>query len=144
MNLEQWFDAYGVSHKNNTNIIIHKFCVPAILWSVVALLSSIPVPSFFMLVPFLNWATIIAFCALIFYFTLGVKPFAIMLIQLGIALFSLNFFPPAHIAKIGFGVFVIAWIFQFVGHKIEGKKPSFIEDIKFLLIGPLWIIKGLF
>jgi len=36
--------------------------------------------------------------------------------------------------------FVLAWIGQFVGHKIEGKKPSFFEDLKFLLIGPAWLI----
>jgi len=144
MKLQQWFDAYGVSHKNDTNIIIHKFCVPAILWSVIVLLSSIPVPSFFLLIPYLNWATIIAGFALVFYLTLGVKPFLVMLVQLGIAFFTLQFLPPEQMSTIGFSVFLIAWIFQFVGHKIEGKKPSFIEDIKFLLIGPLWIIKGLF
>ncbi len=144
MNLQQWFDAYGVSHKNNTNIIIHKFCVPAILWSVIVLLSSIPVPSFFLVVPYLNWASIIACFALIFYFTLGIKPFVVMLLQLGISFFTLRFLPPSQMAIIGLSVFVIAWILQFVGHKIEGKKPSFIEDLKFLLIGPLWIIKGLF
>jgi uncharacterized membrane protein YGL010W len=40
------------------------------------------------------------------------------------------------------GVFVIAWIGQFYGHKIEGKKPSFLKDLQFLLIGPLWCMKG--
>lgn len=37
-------------------------------------------------------------------------------------------------------VFVIAWIGQFVGHQIEGKKPSFFKDLQFLLIGPLWLL----
>ena len=36
--------------------------------------------------------------------------------------------------------FVILWIMQFVGHHIEGKKPSFFKDIQFLLIGPAWVI----
>jgi uncharacterized membrane protein YGL010W len=40
-------------------------------------------------------------------------------------------------------IFVLAWIGQFVGHKIEGQKPSFLEDVQFLLIGPLWVVKGL-
>jgi uncharacterized membrane protein YGL010W len=42
------------------------------------------------------------------------------------------------------GVFVLAWIFQFVGHKIEGKKPSFLDDVKFLLIGPIWLLHFIF
>lgn len=37
-------------------------------------------------------------------------------------------------------IFVVAWIGQFVGHKIEGAKPSFFEDIQFLLIGPAWLL----
>jgi len=37
-------------------------------------------------------------------------------------------------------VFVIAWIGQFIGHKIEGKKPSFLDDLRFLLIGPIWLL----
>ena len=34
---------------------------------------------------------------------------------------------------------MIAWIGQFIGHKIEGAKPSFFEDLQFLLIGPAWV-----
>jgi uncharacterized membrane protein YGL010W len=37
-------------------------------------------------------------------------------------------------------VFVVAWIGQFYGHKVEGKKPSFLKDIQFLLIGPAWLL----
>ena len=42
------------------------------------------------------------------------------------------------------GVFVIAWIGQFYGHKIEGKKPSFLKDLQFLLIGPAWVVENIF
>ena len=41
-------------------------------------------------------------------------------------------------------IFVIAWIGQFIGHKIEGKKPSFFEDIQFLLIGPAWLLSFIY
>lgn len=37
-------------------------------------------------------------------------------------------------------LFIITWILQFVGHKIEGKKPSFLKDLQFLLIGPIWLL----
>jgi uncharacterized membrane protein YGL010W len=42
--------------------------------------------------------------------------------------------------KICLVLFVLAWIGQFVGHKIEGKKPSFFQDVVFLLIGPAWLL----
>ncbi len=42
------------------------------------------------------------------------------------------------------GLFVLAWIGQFYGHKVEGKKPSFFKDIQFLLIGPAWVFKKMF
>jgi uncharacterized membrane protein YGL010W len=41
-------------------------------------------------------------------------------------------------------LFIIAWIGQFYGHKIEGKKPSFFKDLQFLLIGPAWVFKKMF
>jgi uncharacterized membrane protein YGL010W len=37
-------------------------------------------------------------------------------------------------------VFAIAWLGQFIGHKVEGAKPSFFKDLQFLLIGPLWLL----
>ncbi len=45
---------------------------------------------------------------------------------------------------VSLGIFIISWVFQFIGHAIEGKKPSFFQDIQYLLIGPLWVIAFLF
>ena len=42
---------------------------------------------------------------------------------------------------LGVGVFVVAWIGQFIGHKIEGKRPSFLTDLVYLLIGPIWTLR---
>ena len=42
------------------------------------------------------------------------------------------------------GVFVVAWVGQFVGHHIEGRRPSFFTDLKYLLIGPLWTLDKLY
>jgi uncharacterized membrane protein YGL010W len=53
---------------------------------------------------------------------------SIELMQISIFLFSLT-------------LFAILWLFQFIGHKIEGKKPSFFEDLQFLLIGPIWVFR---
>ena len=48
------------------------------------------------------------------------------------------------LAKVAFGIFVIAWIGQFIGHKIEGKKPSFLEDLQFLMVGPAWLLSFIY
>ena len=49
-----------------------------------------------------------------------------------------------HLLYIYLLIFIIAWVGQFIGHKIEGQKPSFFEDIQFLLIGPAWIISFIY
>ena len=46
--------------------------------------------------------------------------------------------------KLSMLIFILAWIGQFIGHKIEGQKPSFFEDIKFLLIGPAWLLSFIY
>ena len=46
--------------------------------------------------------------------------------------------------KISLSIFIIAWIGQFIGHKIEGMKPSFLKDIQFLLIGPAWLLSFIY
>lgn len=138
---------YGESHRNHTNKLIHWFCVPAIFFSVVGLVFSIP--SGLLLEPlsflgnFSNWATIALLMILIYYISLSVP------LSLGMLFFSalclalanfLNIAFPGKLWIISLGIFVIAWIFQFFGHKIEGKKPSFLKDVQFLLIGPAWLM----
>ena len=146
---QQWFDEYAVSHQNKTNITIHFICVPAIFFSVIGLLMSIPTTlienTFGLYNPFIeNWATMFAILALIFYARLGFWYFINMLIVTILSIFGnygLSGF--GNLAIISLTIFVIAWIGQFYGHKIEGKKPSFIKDLQFLLIGPLWVLKKL-
>lgn len=139
-----WMAEYGVSHQNRTNIIIHKICVPLIMWSVMGLLWVIPVPNFLAQYN-LNITSFVALGAMAFYFKLSKKYFLFM-----IPVFSLLYYAAyavdktGHLLEISIGVFVISWIFQFIGHKIEGKKPSFIQDLAFLLIGPLWVTKAIF
>ncbi len=142
---EQWMDEYSVSHQNPTNQIIHKVCVPFIMLSVLGILWSIPVPAIFLQVPYLNWATIFSVGALGFYLSLNVAMFFGMIIQSFIMLTicawlaGLGVLLPASIMT-----FVIAWIMQFWGHKLEGKSPSFLTDLAFLLIGPLWVTRALY
>jgi uncharacterized membrane protein YGL010W len=145
--IDTLLDEYGQSHQNATNKLIHWFCVPAIFFSVVGLVFSIPVGPLPELLPFLdnfaNWATVVLVLVLLYYtslsgpLTLGMLFFSALCIALANFL-DLTF--PGYLWAISLGVFIIAWIIQFYGHKIEGKKPSFLKDIQFLMIGPAWLM----
>lgn len=138
---------YGLSHQNETNKLIHWICVPAIFFSIVGLIFSIPVGPLPELLPFLqgfaNWATITLLLVLIYYVTIS-PPLAIgMLFFSALCLALANFIYlslsiPLWLVSII--IFIVAWVFQFYGHKIEGKKPSFLKDVQFLLIGPAWLM----
>ena len=141
----QWMDEYGVSHKNPTNQLVHKICVPLIMLSVIGFLWAIPVPDIFQMIPFLNWATLFVASCLVFYYSLNVVMFIGMLIQTAIMCVVIKHVQTTgHLVPFCLIIFILAWIAQFWGHKIEGKKPSFLQDIVFLLIGPLWVTRFLY
>lgn len=141
----QWMDEYGVSHKNPTNQLIHKVCVPLIMLSVIGFLWCIPRPEVFGQIPYLNWATLFIFGCLAFYLSLSFKMFLAMIVQTIImCAICHRIYVSGNLLVFSAVVFVLSWIAQFWGHKIEGKKPSFLQDLAFLLIGPLWVTRFLF
>ena len=143
--LNEWFEEYGVSHKNITNKKIHYICVPLIFFSVVGLFMSIPDQSLIALAaihPIIaNWAFIALLLVLFFYFRLSFIMGLKMTLFTALCLIG-NYLIDQTVPLFWFSVavFAIGWIGQFYGHKIEGQKPSFINDIQFLLIGPAWVI----
>ena len=148
--LQQWFDEYAVSHQNETNISIHFICVPAIFFSIVGIFMSIPSQFLTNLIklgnPFIiNWATVTLFFFLLFYLRLSFSMFFKMLVFSILCLIG-NYYLGQYLPLLytSIGIFVIAWIGQFYGHKVEGAKPSFLKDLQFLLIGPAWVVKKMF
>lgn len=145
--LNEWFDEYAVSHQNKTNQMIHFVCVPAIYFSIMGMLMSIP--SHFLtktlglenaLIE--NWATFTLVFILLFYLRLSFSMFLKILIFSIICLIGNSYISEiAPLFYTSLAIFVIAWIGQFYGHNLEGKKPSFFKDLQFLLIGPAWVIK---
>lgn len=141
--LQQWVGEYSESHRNPRNKLIHWICVPLIVWTVTALLWVIPVPDWVPGAMRGSWALLAAALAILFYASLSLRLALVMVL-----VFAVNLALSAAIEQ-QFGsavllwsaviVFVLAWIAQFVGHEIEGKKPSFLADLAFLLIGPAWI-----
>lgn len=127
--LDSWFQEYSESHQHPVNQQIHYVCVPVIFFSVVGLLFPwslallLPVSVFYVrLDPQLGGA--VSVLALLCWGTQW------SLSQVGFPLVTVNA-----------AFFVLAWIGQFVGHRIEGKRPSFLKDLAFLLIGPLWVVR---
>lgn len=136
---------YAESHQNLTNKLIHWVCVPAIFFSIFGLLRTIPVPDAMAdLSPYLNWATIILVLVLVYYLMLSFSLFLGFILWTSVVLVGNEWlFVQLGIKGLlwfSIGLFALAWIGQFIGHGIEGKKPSFFKDLQFLLIGPAWLM----
>ena len=144
--IDRWFASYSGDHRNATNQAIHVFAVPAILWSVIALLWCIPTPD--LLLRPGAWAALAMFAAWLFYQrasrSLGVG-MALVFLALSALTWRLHAaFGTPGLLKLAAAVFVVAWIAQFAGHKLEGRKPSFLTDLVYLLIGPAWVLAKLY
>ncbi|MET0226857.1 MAG: Mpo1-like protein [Dokdonella sp.] len=139
--VNDWFGSYSADHQNPTNRLIHWICVPAILWAVIAALWLVPVspaigrPGF--------WCGLAMVGAFAFYWRLSRPLGAAMLIVFVVfGLLAEGLYRTLgrnDLLKLAIAVFVLAWVGQFIGHKIEGRKPSFLTDLAYLLIGPAWL-----
>lgn len=143
---------YGESHRNPTNKAVHWVCVPAIMFSLLGLLWNLPAGPLGLLpglenVAWANWSVLLLLFASVYYLRLSI-PLFVGMIFISLAMIYGNLKLSAlgssmHLA-ISLGVFGIAWVGQFIGHKIEGKKPSFLKDLQFLLVGPAWLMHFIF
>ena len=138
--VEALLNEYGESHQNKTNIFIHAIAVPSIYFVIFGLVWSIPTPEFISNLN-ITWAHITAIPVLWYYFKLS-GPIGAAMTLLTIAVFlGIDLIDSSGLISVwlfSLVVFVVMWIFQFVGHHIEGKKPSFFKDLQFLLVGPAW------
>ena len=138
------FAEYAESHRHKTNKLIHWVCVPLIFWSIIGLISLVPSPHFYIQnFGFISLVSVIIITLVsLFYLSLSWRIAIIMLFLifgLEYTIYRVNIMS-GNPWLIYFSVFVLAWIGQFFGHKIEGKKPSFLKDLQFLLIGPIWLL----
>ena len=133
-NIDILLARYGDSHQDHTNEIIHFVCIPLIVFSLLGILWAIhPVV-----------AVAVTLGSLYYYLKLS-RGFAIGMAVMSAAMLGmLALMPSMTVLPVSIAVFVVAWIGQFIGHKIEGKKPSFFDDLKFLLIGPLFVLSFLY
>jgi uncharacterized membrane protein YGL010W len=123
---------YGESHRHATNEAIHCVCVPLIMFSLVGLVYAAHPAA----------AAILLLASLIYYARLSWRALLLMgvwswALWMGVMALDERLLPVCSV------VFVLAWIGQFIGHKLEGKKPSFFEDIQYLWVGPLFVAQVL-
>ncbi len=145
--VQHWLDEYAQDHQNPTNQAIHKVCVPIIVVSLIGLLWAIPVPREFTAIsPALNWGTTFLLAAMVYYLilspslALGMAPLVLVVVVIVNALNGLAW--PLWLSSSV--LFVLAWLGQFYGHSLEGRRPAFFRDLQFLMIGPLWILADLY
>ena len=131
--VDQLLAHYGESHRHPTNKRIHYAAVPLIMLSLVGLI--------YALHPYAAYAFLAA--SMVYYLRLSLVFFITMLAGSALLLALVHLMGEQRVA-ICASIFVVAWIFQFIGHKVEGKKPSFFEDLQYLWVGPLFVLSPLF
>lgn len=126
--ITEWLDEYSESHQDPTNKAIHWVCVPAILFSIIGLLAhfSALLTALLLILTLVFYARLDLVLAVAMSALILVMAWLIWILPVGVGFYI--------------GLFIVAWIGQFYGHKVEGKKPSFFKDLQFLLIGPLWCV----
>lgn len=143
--MRDWLDSYSQDHQHPRNRVLHWICVPLIVWSVLALLWTVPVPPS-LLRPG-AWAVFAIVLAFTWYWKHSHRLGAALLIAL--AIFALSCaavfaqLGPVAMRWLAAGIFVVAWLGQFIGHLFEGRRPSFFTDLAYLLVGPAWLMDKL-
>lgn len=145
--IDQWLSEYGESHQDETNKTIHWICVPTIFFTIVGLLYSIKLPLQLAPALQLNVAMLLVLIVTVYYFSLS-KTIWIGMLLFGLLCLGICYwietYTSAPLWLVCVILFVLAWVGQFYGHKVEGKKPSFLKDIQFLMIGPMWLMSFIY
>ncbi|HAD49639.1 MAG: hypothetical protein CMF12_13350 [Idiomarina sp.] len=131
---------YGDYHRDRRNIMTHLVGIPMIVIAILTLLSR---PEFSVAYLLLTPANLVVFAAVIFYIRLDIKLGLLMTVLLWLCLsLGRDIAAMSTLAWLswGIGLFIVGWIFQFIGHYYEGRKPAFVDDIIGLAIGPLFVV----
>lgn len=146
--IDRWFAHYSADHRNLGNQIIHVLAVPLILWSVIAMLWCVPVPGTWFRPGM--WAALAMFLAWMFYYRasrlIGFGMLAVLVAMAWLTRWLHDSLGTPGLLRAALVVFVVAWLAQFIGHSklLEGKRPSFFTDLRYLLIGPAWLLSKLY
>ena len=145
--VERLLGEYRESHQNETNQIIHNIFVPLIFLSAIGMLWDVklPIALDFLGGEPLNVAMVVAVLVFAYYLSISfVVAVGIISVTAAGMIFCYLYNGPVSIWIFSLVIFVLSWVMQFIGHKIEGKKPSFFKDLEFFLVGPMWVLTKLY
>lgn len=135
-NIHSYLTEYAESHQNTTNKLLHTICVPLITWSLIGFLHTFVITG-------IHLSYIFVFCSLVYYSLFRkILIFATMALLSGLCLYSYQWIE--NLTSTTVTIFLVGWVGQFYGHHLEGKRPSFLKDVSFLFIGPVWVLKKAF
>lgn len=141
--LTEQLTQYAAYHRDRRNIATHFVGIPMIVVALAVLLSR---PAFAVGTWFapLSPAWVLFVAATLYYLVLDVPlglmmaVFSALCLTFGAWLAAMS---TATWLASGIGLFVIGWVFQFIGHAAyEHRKPAFVDDVIGLLIGPLFVL----
>jgi uncharacterized membrane protein YGL010W len=140
VSIEQNLTQYAAYHRDRRNIATHFVGVPMIVFSIVLALATVAIPAGSIAI---TLAAVVSIAASIYYLKLDLM----LGITMALVLFAMCAAASEMTARLGIGpslawalgTFVIGWAIQFLGHKFEGVKPAFYDDLKQLLIGPIFV-----
>ena len=132
---------YASYHRDRRNIATHFVGIPLIVFAVGALLAR---PTFHLggieLMPSaLAWAL-----ASLWYLTRGNLSLGLAT-SLSVLVLVMAALPLGQLGTLAWlawslGIFVVGWALQFLGHYYEGRKPAFVDDLRGLLVGPMFVV----
>ena len=129
--LAAYFADYAAYHRTKGNKAFHRLGIPLIVLTVVAMLERVPLGAR------LDLAMLLILAAGVWYVILDWRLGAIMVVALVVCWF-IGIVMPLWLSVV---LFVLGWIFQFVGHSVyEHRQPAFFRNVTHLLVGPLWIL----
>jgi len=131
---------YAKYHRDPRNIVTHFVGIPLIVVAIAILLAR---PSFELVGVAMAPIHLVVFVTSIYYLRLSFSLGVLMVALLGMAVWCgvlVSSMSTSVWLALGIGLFVVGWLFQFVGHFYEGKKPAFVDDLVGLLIGPLFVV----
>lgn len=141
-------DQYDSFHQKPANRIINYICVSLIVFSVVGFVWSLPFPQLKFLGPyisFLNWGSFLIAFTIYYYMKLSpILSYIMLLLLFGLVYIIIQIQGAeksgALLPQICVFIFVMANIAQFIGYRVEGKKPTFADEFKFMLTAPVWLL----
>jgi uncharacterized membrane protein YGL010W len=142
-----WLERYSRHHRHRLNRVLHAAAVPLAVIGLTGLLWSLPAPAAFGdISPALNWGTAFLLAAVVYYFILSI-PLAIGLLPFVLAITGilgrLEGLAPA-LWQTSLALFLAALVLQAVGHLLEGGRLRVLEDLHYLMLGPVWMMAGAF